>query len=111
MADALRLFHSIDRSRTLQIETHFIPQSLLKRIDLLAIDRAGRLANTSSPFFGFPLLYFRLQFHHLLRIRNLQNTLPQILALQHAQKPLNGIVHPFRKVIFNLEAAILGFTS
>jgi hypothetical protein len=43
----------------------------------------------------------------LSRILNLQNTLPQIVALQHPQKAIHGIIHPLSNVINGLEAPVL----
>jgi hypothetical protein len=42
---------------------------------------------------------------YLLRIRNLQDTLPQVLALEHSQETLNRIVHAFGNMVDALEAS------
>ena len=43
----------------------------------------------------------------ILCILDLQDTLPQILALQHSQEPINRIVHTLRDMINTLETAVL----
>ena len=40
---------------------------------------------------------------YLLRIRNLQDALPQVLALEHTQKALNRIIHTFCDMVDALQ--------
>lgn len=41
-----------------------------------------------------------------LLVRNLQNTLPQILAFQHTQKAINGVIHTRGDVVDRLETPV-----
>ena len=43
---------------------------------------------------------------YLFRIGDLQNTLPEILSLEHTQKPLDGIINSIGNVVDALEAAV-----
>ena len=42
---------------------------------------------------------------YLLRIRNLQDTLPEVLALEHSQEALNRIIHTFCDMVDALQAS------
>ncbi len=44
--------------------------------------------------------------HLVLQTRNLQHRLPEILPLQHAQKPVNRMINPLGHALFHLETAV-----
>lgn len=49
---------------------------------------------------------FLLSFWSLLRLRNLQNALPEVLTLEHAQEAVDGIIDTVGDVVDALETAV-----